>query len=211
VRALDWRPHCVLGVRYDRRCCHCWASVRHHRDCLTGIVVTLSDPTPDFVPLAVIRHAHGLRGEVKVASFTTPPEQFLAYPLTDAKGNAFKLTRTGVQKGIFLCRVEGVTDRNGAEALKNRELGASRALLPALDADSTYVSDLIGCRVQDAQGANIGTVRAVVNYGASDILILDTADGELMLPYTEQFFPGDMENGILTCHMPEIVVGEERA
>ena len=164
---------------------------------------------PDARPIAKIRHAHGVRGEVKLASFTTPPELIFTLPLKDATGVPVKLTRTGVQKDLFLCRIEGVTDRNVAETLKGREFFAEAAALPALAPHQRYVDELIGLRVVDASQAAIGTVRDIVNYGASDIVVIDTPTGELMLPYAAQFFPEDAKDGVLVCALPEIIAGEK--
>lgn len=169
----------------------------------------LPDHSTEFVPLAVIRHAHGVRGEVKIASFTDPLEQLLTFALTDKGGTPYTLTRTGIQKGILLCRIEGVTDRNAAEALRGKELGITRDALPELPEHQTYVSDLIGMDVRDEAGELVGKVSDIVDYGASDIVVIDTAGGELMLPYAEQFFPGDAVDGVLTCRLPEILENDE--
>jgi len=168
----------------------------------------LAKPT-DLVAVAVIRQAHGVRGEVKIASLTEPRAHFLTCPLTDAAGTAIKLTKTGIQKDWFLCRIEGIQDRNAAELLKGRELYAPRSTLPALEENQSYVSDLIGLTVLDEKGQTVGTLLDIVNYGATDIAVIDTSDGELMLPYTHQFFPEDAKQGAISCRLPEIMVGEE--
>lgn len=162
--------------------------------------------TDRFVPLAVIRHAHGVRGEVKIAPLTGT--DIFSLPLHTEAGTPFRLTRTGIQKDLFLCRIEGIGDRNAAEALKGTQLGALRSQLPAED-DATYANDLIGLRVVNDAGDVLGTVRAIVNYGASDIVVMDTADGELMLPYSRPFFPSDPEGDTLLCLVPALVSGEE--
>lgn len=167
--------------------------------------------TTDFVAIAVIRQAHGVRGEVKVASYTDPAEDFLTYTLTDAEGIPFRLHKTGRQKELFLCRIEGVPDRNAAELLKGRELGVARDALPVLEGAQTYSSALIGLRIVDEAGAEVGTVSRVVNYGASDILVIEGPQGELMLPYAHQFFPGDPVDGVLSCRLPETVAAKEQA
>lgn len=163
-----------------------------------------------FVPLAIIRHPHGLRGEVKIASLATPPDSIFAYALHDADGTVFRLTRTGSQPNIFLCRIDGITDRNQSEALKGKVLGVLRSALP-VDEDAVYVHDLVGASVVTSSGEAIGIVRDVVNYGAADIVIISTADNdELMLPYASQFFPEPLKDGLLLCHTPEVIEGEER-
>lgn len=148
---------------------------------------------------------------MKVASFTDPAEEFLDFTLTDAAGTPFRLHKTGRQKDLFLCRIEGITDRNASELLKGRELGVSRDALPAAEDGKVYSSALVGLRVVDEAGVDVGTIRRVVNYGASDILVIEGAQGELMLPYAHQFFPADAVDGVLTCRLPETISGEEQA
>lgn len=163
-----------------------------------------------FVPLAIIRHAHGVRGEVKVASLSNPPEAFLNHALHSAEGTKFKLTRTGTQPKYVICRIEGITDRTGAEAARGTTLGVMRSTLPEDADDVVFADELIGLRVINDASEEIGIIRDIVNYGASDIVVINTPTGELMLPFTHQFFPKDAENAALLCLLPEIIAGEER-
>ena len=170
----------------------------------------MTSSNDSFVPLAIIRHPHGLRGEVKIASLASPPESIFAYALHDAEGTAFRLTRTGSQPDIFLCRIDGVTDRNQSEALKGKVLGVLRSALP-VDEDAVYVHDLVGASVVTSSGEVMGIVRDGVNYGATDIVVIDTVTGEeLMLPYAAQFFPEPLKDGLLLCNPPELISGEDR-
>lgn len=162
-----------------------------------------------FVPLAVIRQAHGVRGEVKVTSLSTPPEAFLAHALHDASGTAFRLTRTGTQPDLFICRIEGITDRTPAEALKGTKLGVMRSVLGDMDDGTVFADELIGVTVINEQGQPIGTIHDIVNYGASDIAVIATDSGEIMLPYAAQFFPHEVTDGTLLCLIPETVSGKE--
>lgn len=150
-----------------------------------------------------------MRGEVKIASLTTPPDALFSYALHDEAGTSFTLTRTGTQPDIFLCRIAGITDRNQAEMLKGRKLGVMRSLLGPDDDEALYAEDMVGITVVDEQGNSIGTVRDITNYGASDIVVIDTAEGELLLPFARQFFPQDVENGTLLCLLPDTVSGQE--
>ena len=159
----------------------------------------------------MIRHAHGVRGEVKVASYTEPFENILLYPLRDSNGTVYTLKRTGIQSGVVICRIDGITDRNQAEALKGTELGTARVNLPETDEGETYIHDLIGCRVETTDGQPVGTVRTIANYGAGDIVVMDTADGELMLPYAPMFFPQPPVAGLLLCHLPELLNAGDNA
>lgn len=159
-----------------------------------------------FVPLGIIGPPHGVRGEVKVISYTDPAEKLFSYPLTDADGKAILLTKTGIQPTCFIARIAGVEDRNAAATLKQHEIGVDRSLLPPVEAGTLLMSDIVGCAVYDTEKFPIGTVRSVANFGASDILIIDTMDGELMLPFSNRFFPEhDVKSRVLICDMPEVV------
>lgn len=162
-----------------------------------------------FVPLAVIRHAHGVRGEVKIASLSSPADLIFTHALHDASGTPFPLTRTGTQPGLFICRIEGVGDRNQAEALKGTKLGVLRSALADGEENATFADELVGIRAVDEAGAEIGSIRAIVNYGASDIVVIATPEGEIMLPYASQFFPDDISDGTLLCLLPDTVAGNE--
>lgn len=162
--------------------------------------------TDDFVPLGKICQSHGVRGEVKILSYTTPAESIFSYALSDEHGNKMLLAKTGTQPDWFVCKIAGIDDRNAAQALKNKEIGVARSMLPLPEEGTILASDLIGCAVYDMQKLPIGTVRQVANYGASDILIIDTMDGELMLPFTERFIPQqDLKSRVLICDMPDIM------
>jgi 16S rRNA processing protein RimM len=94
-------------------------------------------------------------------------------------------------KDMLVAQVEGVDDRAGAEALNRVELYVARDRLPAPDEDEFYIADLIGLRAETAEGVEIGTIVAVRNFGAGDILeIAPEAGGEtLMFPFTKAAVP----------------------
>lgn len=145
------------------------------------------------VLLGVVAGAHGIRGEVVVRSFTADPADIAAYgPLGDATGTrlvklrVLRLTAKGV-----IARIEGVSDRNAAEALKGLELYIDRAALPPADEDEYYHADLIGMTVIDTDGQDIGTVIAIQNYGAGDLLEYRLAGQKRteLLPFSSAFVP----------------------
>ena len=113
--------------------------------------------------LAVIGAAHGVRGAM-VKTFTETPQDLAYGPLNDKKGErVFIVTSCQVAKGGARITIEGVADRNAAEALKNTELYVARDKLPILDnEDDFYHSDLIGLDVRDGDGAEMGRVLAAV-------------------------------------------------
>jgi 16S rRNA processing protein RimM len=133
----------------------------------------LAGQADGLVVLGAIAGAHGVRGEVKVKTFTETPEGIAAYgPLTgDPGGRVFRLTGLRAVKDGVVVRIEGVADRDAAEALKGTRLCVSRAALgePG-EEDSFFHVDLIGLSAQGEAGAKLGTVVAVHEFGAGDML-----------------------------------------
>ena len=156
--------------------------------------------------LGVITGAHGVRGLVRVKSFTEVPEDVAAYgPVSDEQGaRSFTLTLTGQSKGALLARIEGIVDRDRARALKGTRLYVSRDLLPALDEEQTYYhADLLGLAAEDREGRPLGRVTAVLNFGAGDILELDGAAARLV-PFTRRAVPVvDLDGGRIVVDPPE--------
>jgi 16S rRNA processing protein RimM len=138
--------------------------------------------------------AHGVRGEIKLWSFTADPLAVADYgPLQSKDGNRqFVLNALRPNKDFLVARVEGVDDRNAAEALRNVELYLPRERLPEIDEDDTwYYADLVGLAAVAPDGAPIGTIAAVHNFGAGDIVeITPSAGGKtFLLPFTEAVAP----------------------
>ncbi|RED49132.1 ribosome maturation factor RimM [Aestuariispira insulae] len=167
--------------------------------------------------LGVITGAHGIRGQVRVKSFTEAPEQLTAYgPLSDESGEqTFKLKITGQSKGSLIVSIKGINDRNLAEDLKGTELYIDRDKLPAANTedDEFYHADLIGLKAETVEGAGYGTIKAVHNFGAGDILDINLIDGGAeMLPFDkETVLEVDLENGRLVINPPVMVVASEDA
>lgn len=152
------------------------------------------------VCVAAITAAHGVRGQVRVKSFTERPEDLSAYgPLTDADGvERFELTLTGRSRDQFLARIEGVETRTQAQALAGARLYIARAALPALeDSETYYHADLIGLRVEDRDGKPLGRIAALHNHGAGDFLEIEAPRGKTFLvPFTRAAVPlVDLEAG----------------
>ena len=160
----------------------------------------------DRVCVGVIGGVHGVRGIVKVKPFTADPADVVAYgPLTDRSGKrVIGLTLLSKHKGQWLARVEGVEDRNAAEALRGTELFAERDRLPTPEEDEFYHADLIGLTAVGTDGAEVGTVRAVHDFGAGDFLEIVCPEGPpLMLPFTRQAVPEiDIAGGRLVVDPP---------
>jgi 16S rRNA processing protein RimM len=170
------------------------------------------------VLLGRIAGAHGVRGEVRLASFTERPEAIAEYgPLSDKSGRRrFAIVLKGRVRGNNLvAAIAGIADRNAAEALAGTELYVDRAQLPpAGDEGEYYHVDLIGLGVEDENGRALGRVMNVADYGAGPMLeIRDAAGRELLLAFTDAVVPiVDVAGGRLVAVPPEeIEVRPDRA
>jgi 16S rRNA processing protein RimM len=122
--------------------------------------------------LGQIGTAHGVRGEVRLHSFTSDPAAIASYgPLESDDGRVFEIETLRPAKNHFVARLAGVADRNTAERLANIKLYVPRERLPAPDdADEFYHADLVGLTVVDRAGQKLGTVVAIHNFGAGDLI-----------------------------------------
>jgi len=131
--------------------------------------------------LGQIGAPHGVRGEVRLHSFTANPTAIATYgPLETEDGQVFKIESLRPAKHAFVARLSGVADRDTAERLANTKLYVPRERLPQpAEPDEFYHADLIGLRAVDYAGRECGTVVAVHNFGAGDVI-------ELQPPYGAQ-------------------------
>ncbi len=165
------------------------------------------------VLLGVVIGAQGLKGEVKVKTFTRSPETLGDYgALHDKDGRAFHVASVRAAKDIAIATFKGCASREAAEALKGVELFVSRAALPEADDDEFYHADLVGLAAEDTEGRAIGIVRAVHNFGAGDVIEIVRADGdEVFLPFTREVAQLiDTEAGRIVIAAPEEVEAESK-
>ena len=161
---------------------------------------------PALVCVGAIAGGFGVRGEVRLKSFCAEPAAITGYgPLVTEDGRSFGVRLTRPIAGAFSARLTGVGTREEAEALKGTRLYAPRDRLPALPEDEFYHADLIGLLVVDTGGAALGTVRAVLDHGAGDILeIARPGAPDLLLPFTRAAVPTvDLAAGRLVADPPE--------
>ncbi len=145
-----------------------------------------------LILLGIIGAPHGVRGEVRIKAFTGDPLAIADYgALSDRKGRAYEITDIRPAKEVVIARLKGVTTREAAEALNGTELLVPRDRLPASEDENEFLqADLIGCAVVDPAGAVLGTVTAVENYGAGDLLDIETPDGRsVLMPFTKACAP----------------------
>lgn len=143
------------------------------------------------VCVGIITGPHGVRGLVKVKPFTADPADLAAYGAPeDESGRVLPLTLLNPVKGQYLAEIDGIADRDAALAVQGVRLYVSRDALPDLPEDEFYHSDLIGLPVDLPDDERFGTVRAVYDFGAGDVLELVLEKGGIiMLPFTKEVVP----------------------
>jgi 16S rRNA processing protein RimM len=159
--------------------------------------------------VARIGAPHGVRGEVRLFAFTEDPAAITRYgPLEDKAGaRSFKIASLRPGKAQFIARLEGVADRDAAAKLANLELYVPRERLPEIaESDSFYQTDLVGLRVETPDGRALGSVIAVRNFGAGDLLEIAPMRrrASVMLPFVETFVREvDVSGGRVVAEPPE--------
>lgn len=165
---------------------------------------------PDHhVIVGVIGAAHGLRGEMRLKAYTADPMAVGDYGplrLPDGRNVAVKVLRS-VRDDLVIVRMDGVTDRNLAEALTGQPLSLDKSRLPALaEEDEFYHADLVGLKAVDAQGQVLGHIVGLFNYGAGDMLeirLTKPAPTDF-LPFTKAFVPKiDLTAGFVEVVLPD--------
>jgi 16S rRNA processing protein RimM len=149
---------------------------------------------PSKVRVARIGAAHGIRGEVRLWPFTQDPMAVAGYgPLeTEDGARLFEIESLRPGKNFLVARIAGVDDRSAAESLCNLELFVPRERLPSIEEEDTfYHADLVGASVLSDDGAVLGTLSAIHNFGAGDVLEIapDGGGDTLMLPFTDATVP----------------------
>lgn len=155
---------------------------------------------PHRILVGVIGAPHGVRGELRVKSYTAVPAAIGTYaPLTSQDGRrAFKMVRVRPLKDdMLVAAFEGVNSREAASALTNTRLYVDRAQLPEADEEEFYHADLVGLRVEGPDGAVLGHVVAIASFGAGDLLEIKPEAGDTWLvAFTKAFVPVvDISNG----------------
>ena len=142
----------------------------------------------DRVLLGVVAAPHGVRGLVRIKSFTEDPMAVAAYgPLSDESGKKeYRVEALSAARGAVLARIEGVADRTAAEALRGLRLFVERQRLPHTGEREWYEADLIGLEAVGTDGRNWGKVTAFHDFGAGSVM---EVSGGMMLPFTDEAVP----------------------
>lgn len=161
---------------------------------------------PRLILVGRIAAAHGVKGLVKLQSFTSDPAAIGAYgPLLDsARRRRFEVAVKNRVKGGVIARIAGVEDRTAAEKLRGVELYLERDVLPPAAEGEYYHADLVGLSVELADGRPLGRVRAVENFGAGDLLAIERPGrAPVSLPFNDRVVPVvDLAGGRLVVDPP---------
>lgn len=162
----------------------------------------------DRICVGAIAGAFGVRGEVRLKSFCAEPRDISSYGAlwTEEGTRSFEVTLTRPVKNGYAAKLAGVTSKEAADGLRGVRLYADRTALPALPDDEYYHADLIGLEVVDAGGAPRGTITAVHNHGASDLLEVQESgkSGTVLVPFTLDVVPTvDLTLGRVIVDPPE--------
>jgi 16S rRNA processing protein RimM len=171
--------------------------------------VTVTTP----ICVARIGAAHGVRGAVKLWTFTEDPLAVTRYgPLTTKDGaRQFDVTHAREAKDHLVATLRGIATREDAERLNGIELYIAREKLPATDDDEYYHADLIGLAAVNAANEPIGRVIAIHNFGAGDIIEIAPPNGTtLLLPFTNAVVPTvDLAGGRVVIELPQEIEGDD--
>lgn len=158
--------------------------------------------------VAQIGAPHGVRGEVRIKSFTADAMALAEYGALSSEDGAhnFEIESLRPSKEVLIGRLKGVADRDSAEALRNLPLYVPRDRLPAAEHDEFYHADLIGLAAVDADGTAIGTVAALHNFGGGDLIEIapEAGGSSLLLPFTKAVVPEvDLAAGRVVIDLPK--------
>ncbi len=154
--------------------------------------------------IAIIAAPQGLDGSVRLKSFADNPENLKRYKTFETPRGPLTLKALRVQPNAIVAKFEEIADRTAAENWRNVNLHVARDKLPELDDDEYYQSDIIGMHVVSTTGADIGIVKSIENYGASDVIDIKCADGSsIMIPFIDDAVLeiDDAQNRVIISHV----------
>ncbi len=159
-----------------------------------------------LVCLGIILGAHGIRGSVRIKSFTANPRHIASYgPLRSQDGKQnFNITIRGVSRGAVLAEITEITHRDLAEQLAGTKLFIERESLPPTKDDEFYHTDLIGLIVRTLNGEEFGKIKNILDNGAGDIIEVQRSDAQtVFFPFTREVVPNiDLSKGFMTISPP---------
>lgn len=166
-----------------------------------------------FIPLAAIAQPHGVHGRVKLKLFSESLDSFERYipHMRLEDGTPISLKITSEAGGAPVAEIAAIKNREEAQLWRGKLLGVPRSIMQETADNEYYIEDLIGLSLITTTGEPFGTIRAVENYGAGDILVIDCVNGsEALLPLTDEIFPQiDIDAGTATICPPEMLIASE--
>ena len=135
--------------------------------------------------LGKITGVHGIKGWLKIQSFSSPPENILNYPQWIINNNGeedfYSIEKGRKQNNKIVVKLEKIDDRNTAESLINSKIQILRSDLPKLSNENYYWSDLVGLSVLDSEEEVIGKIESLIATGANDVMVINTSKDERVL------------------------------
>ena len=176
-------------------------------------------PTPDYdlVMIGEIVKPHGIRGEVKVYSYSGQPENFRHYKEVilqepaESRTATYKITRSREQAKLTILQLEGVASREAAEALKGSRVFLKKTDFPELDSDEYYWHQLVGMQVFTDAGKKLGEVSSIFSTSAHDVLVITGAGREYLIPVNEEIIKeiDDQKGKLLVTPPPGLLEANE--
>ncbi|MBW0145044.1 ribosome maturation factor RimM [Sphingomicrobium clamense] len=158
------------------------------------------------VALAAVAGAHGIKGELRLKLFAEGLDSLKRLKTVTLDGTERKLVSVREGGKFVVAKLEGVSDRSAAEGLRGQLIEVTRDQLPDLDEGEFYYSDLVDLPVVDSEGASIGKVVTVENFGASDVIEIEKPNGKrFMVPLIEKAVPEWDEERLVVS--PDFVEG----
>ena len=159
----------------------------------------------DIIKLGKITAPQGIKGEVRVYPYTDKPTRFSEIEAVLLNGRRCRIEKARYMKNMAILKLEGIDDRNAAEAVRNRELLLPREELWKQPEDTYFVDDLVGCAVVSEDGAPVGTLKTIHSRPAQDLYEIERADGSsFLLPAVKEFIKDvKTDEKIIVIHLIE--------
>lgn len=163
-----------------------------------------------YIECGKIINTHGCHGGVKIESWCNTPYDLAdlerVFVLENGKYSKYKVKKASVFKQFVIAELDGISDMDSAMAMKNTVLYAAREDF-SLEEGEYFIADMIGINVIDAENGNVcGKVKDIINRGASDIYVVDTPNGERMIPAVDEFIiKADINEGIFVKLIPGLL------
>jgi 16S rRNA processing protein RimM len=180
------------------------------------------------IVIAKVSSVFGIKGEVKIITYSNHPEKIEKYQLFDEQGNQLKIKISNKNKvaigsssgnPIIIAKIDGVNDRNAAEKMRGQEIFTNRANFEAPTSDEFYCVDLIGLDVLNMSSEKLGKVRNVFDYGAGSVIEVEFEKTQLKsdrekidnFPFRSAIFPEvNLEAGFIRIDLPDIIEIEKK-